>query len=163
MSSEIPARPIPFDAPAHVTIVASLYNERFTNALVENCLAELAEVLPHAKTNVVRVPGAFEIPVTVKAVATHDSPAPSVIIALGVIIQGSTDHASLVGNAVTGSLLQMAVDTGIPVIHEVLLLDNEAQAEERCIGDKLNRGREAARCAAGMAELFLTRFSTPQY
>ena len=162
MSSEIPSRPLPFEVSTHISIVASRYNERFTNALVDNCLAELTEVLPNAKVNVIRVPGAFEVPVTVKAVATQVSPAPSVVIALGVIIQGSTDHAALVGNSVTDSLLHIAVDTGIPVIHEVLLLDNETQAEERCLGDKLNRGREAARCAAGMAELFLTRFSNPQ-
>lgn len=163
MSSETPSRPLPFDVAAQVTIVASRYNERYTNALVDNCLAELKEVLPLAKVTVVRVPGAFEVPVTVKAVATQVSPAPVVIIALGVIIQGSTEHASLVGTSVTEALLDIAVDTGIPVVHEVLLLDDEAQAEARCIGDKLNRGREAARCAAGMAELFLTRFSNPQY
>ncbi|MEG0024435.1 MAG: 6,7-dimethyl-8-ribityllumazine synthase [Akkermansia sp.] len=162
MSDEIPGRCAPFLTCKNVTIVASCYNEQFTNALVENCRAELVEVLPRAEVQVLRVPGAFEIPVTVKAVATQNDPTPAVIIALGVIIQGSTEHASLVGKSVTQALLNIAVETGVPVVHEVLLLEDEDQARVRCIEDKLNRGREAARCAANMAELFITRFSNPQ-
>lgn len=157
MSNAIPERPASSNLQPNLTIVASRYNERYTDALVENCVSELQQILPCATVDIVRVPGAFEIPVTIKAIAQSSQP-PTVIIALGVIIQGSTEHASLVGTSVTQALLDLAVATGIPIIHEVLLLNDTQQAEERCIGQTLNRGRESARAAAAMAQLFMDRF-----
>ncbi len=76
------------------------------------------------------------------------------MIALGLIIRGSTEHADLVGRSVTDSLQQLAIQSLRPVIHEVLLVDDEKQAYARCIGAKLNRGREAARAAAAMIDVF---------
>ncbi len=162
MSHAIPERPAASATAAKITIVASRYNELYTNALVDNCKQELGLILPNAKVEVVRVPGAFEIPVTVKAVASQPADRPTVIVALGVIIQGSTEHASLVGSSVTNALLSIAVDTQIPVIHEVLLLNDEQQAYDRCIAPGLNRGQESARAAAAMADLFSSRFTTSQ-
>lgn len=159
MSNEQQERPAPSQTPHLVTIVASRYNERYSNALVDNCTDELSRLLPNARIQVIRVPGAFEIPVTVKAISKGaGGETPSVIIALGVIIQGSTEHAGLVGTAVTNALMNISLSSAIPVIHEVLLLDNEDQAEERCILPGINRGREAAGTAAAMADLFNTRF-----
>jgi 6,7-dimethyl-8-ribityllumazine synthase len=158
MSDAIPERPEPCSYPASVVIVASCYNERFTNALVEHCSDELTHVLPCASVEVLRVPGAFEIPVTVRAAIERSERRPDVVIALGVIIRGSTEHASLIGTAVTTSLLENAVQSGVPVIHEVLLLDDESQAYDRCIAPELNRGRESARTAASMVRLFSSRF-----
>lgn len=164
MSNEQQERPGISTAPHLVTIVASCYNERYTNALVENCVAELAEILPQGKVQIVRVPGAFEIPVTVKSIAVGagDVAVPSVIIALGVIIQGRTEHANLVGTSVTDALMNIALSARIPVIHEVLLLDDEEQAEERCIKERKNRGREAACSAVKMADLFASQFTSLQ-
>ena len=75
------------------------------------------------------------------------------VIALGVILKGSTAHADLIGDAITRQLLSISCDTLTPVIHEVLLLDNEQQAFARCIASALNRGREAARAAIEMLRL----------
>ena len=131
--------------------MASKYNEQFTDALVENAVTELEELLPNARVDVYRVPGAFEIPVIASTLIKSDPPA--AIIALGLIIRGATDHADLVGQSVTQSLQQLAVDSLVPVIHEVLLVQDEKQAHARCIGAQLNRGREAARTAATMVEV----------
>lgn len=152
----------PVITPHHIVIVASRYNERYTNALVDHCVDELNNILPNGKTEIIRVPGAFEIPVAVQAIAKAKGsrPVPSAIIALGVIIQGSTDHADLVGTSVTTALMNTALETSIPVIHEVLLLESEQQAEDRCISLGKNRGREAAGTAVSMAELFISRFTT---
>ena len=78
----------------------------------------------------------------------------SALIALGVIIRGETAHADLIVASITNSLQEISVRHRIPIIHEVLLVDNAEQAEARVAGAELNRGIEAARAAAGMADLF---------
>ncbi len=154
MSTALPARPR--SAPTnktHIAIVASIYNEQYTNALVQNTKEELALILPNTQLDVARVPGAFEIPVACELLLSGSNP-PDAIIALGVIIQGQTKHAGMVAEAVTSSLLSMAVRHKKPIIHEVLLVEDEKQAYARCMAANLNRGREAARSAHTMVELF---------
>lgn len=137
-----------------VAIVAAGYNEKYTTPLLQNCLDELAANAPGVQVNVVRVPGAFEVPVMVNHVISRPTNGrPDVVIALGVILRGSTAHADLIGSAITQELLHTACRTFVPVIHEVLLLNDEEQAAERCIGERLNRGREAARAAIAMLRL----------
>jgi 6,7-dimethyl-8-ribityllumazine synthase len=119
---------------------------------VENAIEELGELLPQGRVDLIRVPGAFEIPVMVASVLERDPPA--CIIALGLIIRGATQHADQIGTSVTNALQQLAVESLRPIIHEVLLLDDEKQAYARCIGTQLNRGREAARAAASMVDIF---------
>ena len=70
------------------------------------------------------------------------------------IIRGATAHADLVAESVTTSLQHLAVTHRVPIIHEVLLVDDDKQAYARCIGSNLNRGREAARIAASMVDIF---------
>ncbi len=128
-----------------VCIVAAKYNEQFADALVDNVVEEIGELMPATRIDLVRVPGAFEVPVAAAAVIERQRPA--CVIALGVILKGATAHADLVARSVTDSLQSIAVSSRIPVINEVLLLEDEKQAYARCIGKKLNRGREAARSA----------------
>jgi len=135
-----------------ICIVASKYNEQFTDALVENAIEELGELVPQGRVDLIRVPGAFEIPVMVATLLDRDPPA--CVIALGLIIRGSTEHADLVASSVTDALQQLAVKSLRPVIHEVLLVEDEKQAYARCIGAQLNRGKEAARAAASMIDIF---------
>ncbi|MGE9268366.1 MAG: 6,7-dimethyl-8-ribityllumazine synthase [Verrucomicrobiales bacterium] len=152
MSSTIPPKPrTQAGQKHHICIVASEFNETFTDALVENTIDELNEILPAAKVDLFRVPGAYEVPLATKAVL--DKEKPDCVIALGLIIRGSTAHGDLVAQSVTTSLQQLSLDHLTPVIHEVLLVDDDKQAYARCIGSKLNRGREAARSAAGMIEV----------
>ena len=59
----------------------------------------------------------------------------------------------MIGQSVTNSLQQLAVQSLVPIIHEVLLVEDEKQAYARCIGTQLNRGREAAKTAAAMIDI----------
>ena len=112
----------------------------------------MVDYLPQARVDLIRVPGAFEIPVAVKALLELE--APICVIALGVIIRGETAHADLVASSVTDALQQLALEYNTPIIHEVLLVEDEAQAHVRCLGEEMNRGIEAARAAAAMVEVF---------
>ena len=160
MSTELPRRQRPTGTRAKICIVASEYNEQYTQALVDNCSEELAAVLPSVRLEVIRVPGAFEIPVTIKSILSRSpEKRPDAVVALGVILRGSTDHADLIGSTITQALMQLALEFTTPVIHEVLRLNDEKQAFARCIASQLNRGREAARTAARMAELFINSLS----
>jgi len=152
MSTALPTKPRSLNQRSQVCIIASTYNEEFTDALVENTQQELAELLPNASTNLIRVPGAFEIPVTVEALIQHQKP--ECIITLGLIIRGQTAHGDLVAESVTQTLQQIAVKHAIPIIHEVVLVSDDKQAYARCIGSKLNRGREAARAAVSILDTF---------
>ena len=152
MSNSLQPKPRIVGPKVRICIVASKYNEQFTDALVENTIEELGELVPQGRIDLVRVPGAFEIPVMVASILDRDPPA--CVIALGLIIRGSTQHADLVGQSVTDSLQRLAIESMRPIIHEVLLLDDEKQAYARCIGSQLNRGREAARAAAAMIDVF---------
>ena len=152
MSSALPPKPRIIGPKVRICIVASKYNEQYTDALVENAIQEINELVPQARIDLIRVPGAFEIPVAVASVMERDTPA--CVIALGLIIRGATLHGDLVVHAVTDGLMQIALEWKRPVIHEVLIVDDEKQAYARCIGVYLNRGKEAARAAATMIDIF---------
>ena len=153
MSLEISRKPRIFNAKHNkLAIVASKYNEVYSDGLVDNAIEELSELLPQARVDLIRVPGAFEIPVVIKSLLELEQPICA--IALGVIIQGETAHADLVARSVIDALQQLSLDYTTPVINEVLLVADEAQAHVRCLGDELNRGTEAARAATAMVEIF---------
>jgi 6,7-dimethyl-8-ribityllumazine synthase len=133
----------------HFAIVASRYNARYVAGMLkaaERCLrAAGVESL-----RIFRVPGAFEIPVVAAKLAHDQMPPLSAIICLGVILRGQTTHAQHIGEAVSQALAQIQIQTGVPIIHEVLLLESKEQAEARCLNPAHNRGTEAARTALEM-------------
>ena len=134
-----------------VAIVASRYNARYVNSMLRAVKAELAKGKVAAE--VVRVPGAFEIPAVASALARRLTNPIDAILCLGVILRGETTHAENIAQAVTGSLAQLQVEHSLPVIHEVLLLENVQQARERCLDARQNRGIEAARTAIEMTRV----------
>jgi 6,7-dimethyl-8-ribityllumazine synthase len=152
MSTALQPKPRIIGQKAKVSIVASKYNEQYTDSLVENAISELGELIPMARIDLIRVPGAFEIPVVVSKLMQRNNI--NCIIALGVIIRGDTHHADLVASSVTQSLQNLAVSNCVPIIHEVLLVEDEKQAHARCIAASMNRGREAAKAAVGMIDIF---------
>ena len=134
-------------------IVASKYNSRYVNGMLRAAEAELKRA--RAQAEVVRVPGAFEIPLVAARLARRTMPRLSAVICLGVILRGETVHAAHIGDSVSRALMQIQLETEVPVIHEVLLFENPEQARIRCLDRKHNRGGEAARTAMEMARVMV--------
>jgi 6,7-dimethyl-8-ribityllumazine synthase len=133
-------------------IVAAKYNSRYTDALVRSARAEL-RAGGAASIEVVRVPGSFEVPVVARELALRSEPAFDAILCFGAILRGATTHAQHIAEAVSHALADLQVHYGVPIVHGVLLFENETQAEERCFGSRHNRGIEAARVALEMKKV----------
>ena len=151
MSKEAPAQQPLDGSEFSFAIVASRFNEGYVNQLLDNCRETLvgAGVRPDAVT-IERVPGTFEIPYVAMLLAQTGSF--DAVIGLGLVFQGETSHADLIGQSVTEALMRIGLETEIPAIHGVIVVDNEEQAAERCSG-KLNRGVEFGHAALEMANL----------
>ena len=138
-------------------IVASQYNAPYVDAMLRAARTQLKRAGVR-RIRIVRVPGAFEIPVVTAKLARTANDASSdatlsAIICLGVILRGETTHAAHIGEAVSRALMEIQLRYEVPVIHEVLLLESEAQARVRCLGRTHNRGAEAAQTALAMAQV----------
>jgi 6,7-dimethyl-8-ribityllumazine synthase len=145
MSNLIPPRRRIVVGKRRFAIVASQFNVEYVQGLVDHTTNELRKLAPSTAITIHQVPGAFEIPIVVRELAAQKKA--DAIIAAGVILQGKTSHAENLGRSVTDALQRIAVDYAVPVINVVLSLNNEGEARERCLEDKINRGTEAARTA----------------
>jgi 6,7-dimethyl-8-ribityllumazine synthase len=142
-----------------VAIVAARFNEIVTAKLVEGALAGLTKHgVADDAVDVAWVPGAFEIPIVAHRLARSGRYA--AVICLGAVIRGETAHFDLVANEAARGIAQVALETGVPVIFEVLATEDLPQAEARAGGAHGNKGWEAAEAALEMAWL-LDRISGP--
>ncbi len=151
MLKQVQRTKVKLEVPARFAIVAARYNSTYTNALVRMAKAEFA-LAGVVHVDVVRVPGAFEIPVVVGRL-TRSNPAYDAIICFAAILRGATSHADHIALGVTHALAQLQVDGGVPIVHGVLMFENREQAKARCLEKDSNRGIEAAHTAMAMVEV----------
>ena len=139
---------------ARFAIVAARFNGEITDALLEGAVTTLAEHgVPDDHVSVVRVPGAYEIPITAKRLAA--SGRYEAIIALGAVVRGGTPHFEYVAGECARGVGRVALDEDVPVIFGVLTTDTESQALDRAGGKEGNKGHEAA--VAGLEMVTLLR------
>ena len=147
-----PDEAIPPDARGlRVAVVATRWHREVTDALVTGAQRALDDCRVE-DTSVVRVPGAFELPIVAKALAQQRYDA---VVALGVVIRGGTPHFDYVCRAATDGLTRVGLDTGVPVGFGLLTCDTDEQARDRCgLPDSSeDKGREAVMAAVDTALL----------
>ena len=142
-------RPIPG---ARYAILASRWNPRITDALVEGARAALlAHGVSEAAIDIVRVPGALELPVAAQALARAGRHV--ALVALGCVVRGDTRHYEHVADQCARGLMDVSLQHALPVANGVLAVEKHADAEARAGGAHGNKGEEAALAALEMAWL----------
>lgn len=125
-------------------IVASEYNSVIMDRLIEGARRTLKD---QRHVHVIRVPGAFEIPLAAKRAAI--SKKYDAVVALGCVVRGETPHFEYISSAVSYALQQVALEADIPVGFGLLTVDTVQQAMDRS-GESGNKGGEAAAAALAM-------------
>jgi 6,7-dimethyl-8-ribityllumazine synthase len=140
------------DAPAKLGVICTRFNSFIVDHLEAGCM-DMLERSSTVEVNVdiLKVPGAYELPVVAKKLATSNSY--DAIIALGAVIRGATPHFEQVAGACSNGLSKVAIDSSIPVIFGVLTVDTIDQAIERAGTKAGNKGAEAAATAIEMINL----------
>ena len=134
-------------------IVVSRFNEEVTAGLLRGASHALAEAsVRDEDVTILRVPGAFEIPVT--AMRAAESGRFDAVICIGCLIKGDTMHFEHIASAACHGIIEAAAATGVPMALGVLTTLTEEQALERAADGEANKGREAALAAVEMATLF---------
>ena len=137
---------------ARFAIIASRWNPRIVDALVAGARRAFADHgVAEGALDVVRVPGAWEIPVAASRIAAAG--AHRAIVALGCVVRGDTRHFEQVADGCSEALMRASLDSGVPVANGVLAVDRHEDAERRAGGSHGNKGEECALVAIEMANL----------
>ncbi|HUE88916.1 MAG TPA: 6,7-dimethyl-8-ribityllumazine synthase [Vicinamibacterales bacterium] len=138
-----------------VAIVVSHFNDFVTERLLDGAQQLLGERgIAAADVEVLRVPGAFEIPIAAERVAETGRVA--AVVCLGCLIKGATPHFEVIAAACANGIMAASAATGVPMSFGVLTTNSVEEALERAGAGDGNKGREAAQAALEMARLFGT-------
>lgn len=133
-------------------IIVARFNSFVTDRLLAGALDALKRTgADEAQIEVIRIPGAWEFPLTVKAVAATGRN--DAIICLGAVIRGDTPHFDYVAGEAASGIARLAVETGIPIVFGVLTTNTVEQAVDRSGAKSGNKGFDAAMTAIEMANL----------
>ncbi len=136
-----------------IAIVVARFNDFITERLLEGATAALAEAgVSGDAVELVRVPGAFEVPMAAQRVA--ETGRVEAVICLGCLIRGATPHFEYIASACANGITAAAASTGVPMAFGVLTTNSAEEALERVAPGPAHKGREAAEAALEMAQLF---------
>ena len=135
-----------------IALVASRFNSFLVEQLVKGASDAYSRLGGDAAGLVlVRVPGAYEIPVTAKKLAA--SKKFDAVVGLGAVVQGATAHAALINETTARAFAQLSLETGTPVLNGIVSADNLEQAVERCGTKQGNKGFAAMQAAIELANV----------
>jgi 6,7-dimethyl-8-ribityllumazine synthase len=135
-----------------IAIVAARFNDFVTDRLVEGAQAALRDAgFDDRNVDVVRVPGAFEVPMAAQRIA--ETGKVSAVVCIGCLIRGATPHFEYIASAVSHGIMAAAAESGVPMAFGVLTTNTPEEALERAAPDRTNKGWEAALAAIEMALL----------
>ncbi len=133
----------------NIYIVASVFYEELIDQMIKGATEENNGM---NDLNIIKVPGAFEIPGMVNCVIKNQNP--DLVIALGVLIKGESDHFEYISSSVSNSISRLSIENTIPIIFGVLTVHNMEQAIERAYVSKKNKGGEAMKTGLEMLKLY---------
>lgn len=140
-------------AAARFAIIASRWNPGIVDVLVDGAQRALREHgVADDVVDLVRVPGAWEIPAAATRLARAGKHA--AILALGCVVRGDTRHYEHVADNCAQGLMRVALDHGVPVLNGVLAVERHADAQARAGGAHGNKGEEVALAAMEMVDLW---------
>ena len=135
-----------------IAVITARWNELICSKLEEGAIEALRRAgVDASNIETFKVPGAFELPLGARAAA--DTGRFDAIVCLGAVIRGETPHFDFVAGEAARGIMDVGLDSGIPVTFGVITADDEEQARERAGGSKGNKGIEAAEAAVEMALL----------
>lgn len=134
-----------------IGLVVSRFNSFLTEQLVKGALDAFVRLGGSEKDIIlVRVPGAYELPLAAAKLAKKGVDA---VVALGAVVQGATAHAALINETTARAFSQISLETGVPVLDGVVSAENLEQAVERCGTKQGNKGFGAVQAAVEMANV----------
>ena len=133
----------------NIYIVASVFYEELIDQMIKGATEENNGM---NDLNIIKVPGAFEIPGMINCIIENQNP--DLILALGVLIKGESDHFEYISSSVSNSISHLSISNNIPIIFGVLTVHNMEQAIERAYLDKKNKGGEAMKTGLKMLKLY---------
>ena len=135
-----------------VALVAARFNETISRRLLEGALDRLRRHgVAEDDLSVAWVPGAFELPLVAKRIASSGEV--DAVVCLGAVIRGETAHFDFVAQQAASGIAKASLATGVPIAFGVLTTEDTGQAAERAGGKLGNKGAEAAEAAIEMANL----------
>ena len=136
-----------------IAIVVARFNDFITERLLEGAMAALTDAgVSGDSVEVVRVPGAFEVPMAAQRIA--ETGQVDAVVCLGCLIRGATPHFEYIAAACANGITAAAATTGVPMAFGVLTTNSAEEALERVAPGPAHKGREAAEAALDMARLF---------
>jgi len=135
-----------------VVLLVSRFNSFLTEQLVKGAVDAFVRMGGDEKDlTLVRVPGAYELPLVAKKLASKKGT--DAVVALGAVVQGATAHADLINETTARAFSQISLETGVPVLDGVVSAENLEQAVERCGTKQGNKGFSAMQAAVEMANV----------
>ena len=134
-----------------IAMVVARFNSFLTEQLVKGAVDAFTRLGGSEKDlKLVRVPGAYELPLAAKKLASSGVDA---VVALGAVVRGATPHADLINETTARAFSEISLESGVPVVDGVVSADNLEQAVERCGTKQGNKGFSAMFAAVEMADV----------